>query len=207
MDFALTAPIAPEGGRGGIRALPLYREPLRAVLHYRHPLAGKSSVRLSELRHEPYITLRRGWAFGRWAKRSCAKPDSGRGLLLKSRSPPLPVDWSRPGWALASCRQRDPVQGPASSFLRPNLGSLKWLSNRTWHSGRSVSPGGSGVSNRTPSGCSGNSWSPRAATCSPNLSEPVQELPDHVLRRSLPGLLPAGPCPQVEAMGGITCRG
>ncbi|WP_281451468.1 LysR family transcriptional regulator [Paenarthrobacter nitroguajacolicus] len=58
MDFALTAPIAPEGR--GIRSHPLYREPLRAVLHYRHPLAGRSSVHLSELRHDPYVTLPEG---------------------------------------------------------------------------------------------------------------------------------------------------
>jgi DNA-binding transcriptional LysR family regulator len=57
-DFALIAPIAPDGK--GIRSLPLYREPLRAVLHYRHPLAGRPSVRLSELRHEPYVTLPTG---------------------------------------------------------------------------------------------------------------------------------------------------
>ncbi|BCW46310.1 LysR family transcriptional regulator [Arthrobacter sp. StoSoilB5] len=54
-DFALTAPIAAEGR--GIQALPLYREPLRVVLHYLHPLAGRPSVHLSELRHDPYVTL------------------------------------------------------------------------------------------------------------------------------------------------------
>ncbi|WP_284976015.1 LysR family transcriptional regulator [Arthrobacter sp. efr-133-TYG-104] len=54
-DFALTAPIAAEGK--GVRSLPLYREPLRVVLHYRHPLAERSSIHLSELRHEPYVTL------------------------------------------------------------------------------------------------------------------------------------------------------
>ncbi|WP_347107986.1 LysR substrate-binding domain-containing protein [Paenarthrobacter sp. S56] len=57
-DFALTAPIAPEGK--GIRSFALYREPLRAVLHYRHPLAGRDRIRLSELRHEPYVTLPEG---------------------------------------------------------------------------------------------------------------------------------------------------
>ncbi|MFJ5954834.1 LysR substrate-binding domain-containing protein [Paenarthrobacter sp. NPDC092416] len=57
-DFALTAPVAPEGR--GIRSWPLYREPLRAVLHYRHPLAGRSSVHLSELRQDPYVTLPAG---------------------------------------------------------------------------------------------------------------------------------------------------
>ncbi|WOH17494.1 LysR family transcriptional regulator [Paenarthrobacter sp. GOM3] len=57
-DFALIAPMAPDGK--GIRSLPLYREPLRAVLHYRHPLAEQPSVRLSELRHEPYVTLPTG---------------------------------------------------------------------------------------------------------------------------------------------------
>ncbi len=57
-DFALIAPMAPDGK--GIRSLPLYREPLRAVLHYRHPLAERPSVRLSELRHEPYVTLPTG---------------------------------------------------------------------------------------------------------------------------------------------------
>ncbi|MDR6435672.1 DNA-binding transcriptional LysR family regulator [Paenarthrobacter nicotinovorans] len=58
MDFALTAPIAPEGK--GIRSLPLYREPLRVVLHYRHALAGRTSVHLKELRHDPYVTLPAG---------------------------------------------------------------------------------------------------------------------------------------------------
>ncbi len=58
MDFALIAPIAPEGR--GIHSLPLYREPLRVVLHYRHPLAGRSSLHLSELRHDPYVTLPAG---------------------------------------------------------------------------------------------------------------------------------------------------
>ena len=57
-DFALTAPIAPEGR--GIHSLPLYREPLRVVLHYRHPLASRSSVHLSELRHDPYVALPAG---------------------------------------------------------------------------------------------------------------------------------------------------
>lgn len=57
-DFALTAPIAPEGR--GIRSFALYREPLRVVLHYRHPLAGRASLHLSELRHEPYVTLPEG---------------------------------------------------------------------------------------------------------------------------------------------------
>ncbi|GAA2848529.1 LysR family transcriptional regulator [Paenarthrobacter ilicis] len=57
-DFALVAPIAPEGK--GIVSLPLYREPLRAVLHYKHPLAGHSTIHLSQLRHEPYVTLPTG---------------------------------------------------------------------------------------------------------------------------------------------------
>ncbi|WP_426007584.1 LysR substrate-binding domain-containing protein [Paenarthrobacter sp. NyZ202] len=57
-DFALTAPIAPAGR--GITSHALYREPLRAVLHYRHPLARRSSVHLAELRNDPYVTLPEG---------------------------------------------------------------------------------------------------------------------------------------------------
>ncbi|MBO1267314.1 LysR substrate-binding domain-containing protein [Arthrobacter cavernae] len=57
-DFALTAPVAPEGR--GIRSAALYREPLRFVLHHRHPLAGRSRVHLSELRNDPFVSLPSG---------------------------------------------------------------------------------------------------------------------------------------------------
>ncbi|WP_028264973.1 LysR family transcriptional regulator [Arthrobacter sp. MA-N2] len=58
-DFALTAPVAGPGRNLGSAAL--YREPLRLVVHHRHPVARRSSVRLVELKHEPFVSMGPGF--------------------------------------------------------------------------------------------------------------------------------------------------
>ncbi|HKU32160.1 MAG TPA: LysR substrate-binding domain-containing protein [Arthrobacter sp.] len=58
-DFALTAPVAGPGRNLGSAGL--YKEPLRLVLHHRHPLAERASLRLSELRFEPFVSMGPGY--------------------------------------------------------------------------------------------------------------------------------------------------
>jgi DNA-binding transcriptional LysR family regulator len=58
-DFALTAPVAASGRNLGSAAL--YREPLRLVVHHRHPVARRSSARLAELKHEPFVSMGPGF--------------------------------------------------------------------------------------------------------------------------------------------------
>lgn len=58
-DLALTAPVAPAGRTIGSAAL--YREPLRLVLHHRHPLADRKSVSMAEIRKDPFVALGSGY--------------------------------------------------------------------------------------------------------------------------------------------------
>jgi DNA-binding transcriptional LysR family regulator len=58
-DFALTAPVAVPGR--SIQSAVLYREPLRLLLHHRHPAAVRNSVALDELRHEPFVSMGPGY--------------------------------------------------------------------------------------------------------------------------------------------------
>ncbi|MDF9748701.1 LysR family transcriptional regulator [Arthrobacter sp. ES3-54] len=58
-DLALTAPVATPGKRIGSAAL--YREPLRLVVHHRHPLAGRRRVRVAEIRQEPFVAMGSGY--------------------------------------------------------------------------------------------------------------------------------------------------
>lgn len=48
----------PESYAGPITLIPVYRVPLRLVVPARHPLAIRSSVKLHELAHEPFVGLR-----------------------------------------------------------------------------------------------------------------------------------------------------
>ncbi|MDR6505444.1 LysR family transcriptional regulator [Arthrobacter oryzae] len=58
-DLALTAPIAPAGR--GIGSAALYREPLRLVVHHEHPLAGRTSARMADIRQDPFAAMRPGY--------------------------------------------------------------------------------------------------------------------------------------------------
>lgn len=58
-DFALTAPIAPDSRSS--RSAVLYREPLRLLVHHRHPVASRNVVRLAELRAEPFVSMASGY--------------------------------------------------------------------------------------------------------------------------------------------------
>lgn len=58
-DFALTAPVAVPGR--SIQSAVLYREPLRALVHHRHPAAARESVSLGELRREPFVAMGPGY--------------------------------------------------------------------------------------------------------------------------------------------------
>jgi DNA-binding transcriptional LysR family regulator len=58
-DLALTAPVATPGKRIGSAAL--YREPLRLVVHHRHPLAGRRRARVAEIRQEPFVAMGSGY--------------------------------------------------------------------------------------------------------------------------------------------------
>jgi DNA-binding transcriptional LysR family regulator len=58
-DLALTAPVAAPGRSIGSAAL--YREPLRLVVHYRHPLAGRRRARVADLRQEPFVAMGPGY--------------------------------------------------------------------------------------------------------------------------------------------------
>lgn len=58
-DLALTAPVATPSKRIGSAAL--YREPLRLVVHHRHPLAGRRRVRIAEIRQEPFVAMGSGY--------------------------------------------------------------------------------------------------------------------------------------------------
>ena len=58
-DLALTAPVATPSKRIGSAAL--YREPLRLVVHHRHPLAGRRRARVAEIRQEPFVAMGSGY--------------------------------------------------------------------------------------------------------------------------------------------------
>jgi DNA-binding transcriptional LysR family regulator len=58
-DLALTAPVAPASRTIGSGAL--YREPLRLVVHHRHPLAARTSVDMAEIRKDPFVALGSGY--------------------------------------------------------------------------------------------------------------------------------------------------
>jgi DNA-binding transcriptional LysR family regulator len=58
-DLALTAPVAPPGRN--LSSAPLYREPLRLVVHHSHPLATKASARLADIRASPFVALGPGY--------------------------------------------------------------------------------------------------------------------------------------------------
>ena len=58
-DLALTAPVAPAGRN--LDSAPLYREPLRLVVHHAHPLARQPAARLADIRGEPFVALGPGY--------------------------------------------------------------------------------------------------------------------------------------------------
>lgn len=58
-DLALTAPVATPGRTIGSAAL--YREPLRLVVHHRHPLAGRRRARVADIRQEPFVAMGPGY--------------------------------------------------------------------------------------------------------------------------------------------------
>lgn len=58
-DLALTAPLAVP--TRVISSAALYREPLRLVVHHRHPLAKRRRARLSEIRQEPFVAMGPGY--------------------------------------------------------------------------------------------------------------------------------------------------
>ncbi|MDV8146652.1 LysR family transcriptional regulator [Arthrobacter sp. B10-11] len=58
-DLALTAPVATAGRSIGSAAL--YREPLRLVVHHEHPLAGRKSARLGDIRQDPFVAMGHGY--------------------------------------------------------------------------------------------------------------------------------------------------
>lgn len=58
-DLALTAPAGPPGRH--LQSAPLYREPLRLVVHHSHPLAGKQAARVADIRTEPFVALGAGY--------------------------------------------------------------------------------------------------------------------------------------------------
>ncbi|MCX6500172.1 MAG: LysR family transcriptional regulator [Arthrobacter sp.] len=58
-DLALTAPIAAPSRL--ISSAALYREPLRLVVHHRHPLARRRRARLAEIRQDPFVAMGPGY--------------------------------------------------------------------------------------------------------------------------------------------------
>ena len=58
-DLALTAPVAAPSRL--ISSAALYREPLRLVVHRRHPLAGRRRVQLAEIRRDPFVAMGSGY--------------------------------------------------------------------------------------------------------------------------------------------------
>lgn len=58
-DIALTAPIGIAGRN--LESAPLYREPLRLVVHHSHRLAGRTTASLADIRTEPFVALESGY--------------------------------------------------------------------------------------------------------------------------------------------------
>ena len=58
-DLALTAPVGADGTH--LQSAPLYREPLRLVVHHSHPLTGRQSAALADIRTEPFVALEPGY--------------------------------------------------------------------------------------------------------------------------------------------------
>ncbi|MCU1547607.1 MAG: LysR family transcriptional regulator [Arthrobacter sp.] len=58
-DLALTAPVAAPSRT--LASAALYREPLRLVVHSRHPLARRKHARLADIRHDPFVAMGPGY--------------------------------------------------------------------------------------------------------------------------------------------------
>lgn len=58
-DLALTAPVATAGRN--LLSAPLYREPLRLVVHHSHALAGRPVASIADIRSEPFVALGPGY--------------------------------------------------------------------------------------------------------------------------------------------------
>jgi len=58
-DLALTAPVAPAART--VSSAALYREPLRLVVHHAHPLASRRSVRIRDIRSDPFVAMGSGY--------------------------------------------------------------------------------------------------------------------------------------------------
>jgi DNA-binding transcriptional LysR family regulator len=58
-DLALTAPVAM--ATSTVSSAALYREPLRLVVHHQHPLAGRRSAALQDIRRDPFVALGPGY--------------------------------------------------------------------------------------------------------------------------------------------------
>ncbi|TLM85528.1 LysR family transcriptional regulator [Pseudarthrobacter sp. NamE2] len=58
-DLALTAPVGTAGR--DVESAALYREPLRLVVHHGHPLAGRPTAALADIRHDPFVALEPGY--------------------------------------------------------------------------------------------------------------------------------------------------
>lgn len=58
-DIALTAPLGLAGRN--LESAPLYREPLRLVVHHSHRLAASTTASLADIRTEPFVALGPGY--------------------------------------------------------------------------------------------------------------------------------------------------
>ena len=58
-DLALTAPVS--AASSTVSSAALYREPLRLVVHHRHPMAGQGRARLQDIRRDPFVALGPGY--------------------------------------------------------------------------------------------------------------------------------------------------
>jgi DNA-binding transcriptional LysR family regulator len=142
-DLALTAPVAPASRAIGSAAL--YREPLRLVVHHRHP-AGRPEIGGPGRDPERSRSLRSDPATGcaPWRRPCSGRPASGRGSPLKARIHTPRVVWCLPGWESASSLRREAAGRASASRRAPATwagSKLGW--NRNWRTARSAWPGGS----------------------------------------------------------------
>ena len=131
----------------------LYREPLRLVVHHRHPLAGRRRARVAEIRQEPFVAMGSGYGMrsltdalfreaGFRPRIAFESQDSHtvRGLVSAGLGVSiLPPGGSAPGRAAPDSHHRR--RAPEPTTAGPGGWRFPWI--RPWRSARSASRGGS----------------------------------------------------------------
>lgn len=98
----------------GLHARVIAIEPVAVIVHRDHPLAQRTSVALSQLRDQPWVTMPEG------SGQRTMLDDAARAAGFSPRSPPSPATWissspSPPSVSASHLSARQPRTSPATS--------------------------------------------------------------------------------------------